>query len=1531
MTRKLLLALLLGCTVLPAQELGRDAVLMPKKRTGVEAFLDKYAGYDGRGVVVAVVDSGFDLGHPAFRTTTSGQPKVIDVRDFSDRLVVPMGPRLSPEGDTSSLPSVQGGRIELGDFQASAYRVGVLREELMADSPLPDLNRDTTQDEQGDPPPGVEPLRYPLDDRDELDVVLALVEDGAGRMVWECRIDLDNDGSVADETSMRDYKELRQLGYLDADRLVAFCLNVPESGEHVKIVLADSSHGSHVAGIIGGNDPEGIVGIAPGVQFIFIKVGYGRRRGASATSRASALAYRYACEQGADVLNYSYGGRPTPSDGQWFNARYIDELSRTFGTLFCISAGNEGPGLFTIGTPATSEEALTVGNFWVRDGASDMLGYTNLPGDVLIGSSSRGPVESGRLKPDLLAPGFAVNSVPMYGSGYSFMNGTSMASPHAAGCAALLVSGMRQAGAWPEADAASLAKNLARRQLKTAMIRSGRPLAQTLKIEQGGGVLHVPDAWKLLTTMRSSGRTMPPVIKVWTSGSLWREDGRAMESAVIRDGDREVTATAFQIEPVFEEDVTEAAKSSYLGQFRLECDADWLWATGGAPSGTGLGRDTSREAFWLGGHGGSITVAYDAASLKPGVHVGTISAYPLEDDVIGSQEPVPAFELVTTYIVPHKLDSFGARPLSVNVGVGALPIGGSYRAFVAVPHGGTALELTLSSRSPLAAVQATVISPYGDELGSTEIADDQPAHLNKPHRASNIIAVPEPGIYEIVFRRYFRSRAEVPFKFETRLLGVDLASGQNLEFPKGAKKIQPTLVNAFAGLNLTVEAQVTAWTRSREIVGAGAFVDIPVVALPGAGSVRVRFESQQAPVARAVGLFGEVFDSKGRLVTKGGSYRTSDVPPDEYDLSWNVSGSGRYTVRIHRMDHAALFGFHDTLGTRRPGWLHPAAELELQWTEMHQLSKAQALKLKPGRLDLDRYDTAELSIDAPAGPNGPFAVDGFFGTFSIETGGKLLQRRLLQGSLEASPEQAGGWLDGILEEMGTLATTRNARRRDLLEGHDPSLASDWFRDAARAYNSKLADADVLDQLGDLAWVAEGLVQLLEGNEENAKSVASLAALRDRAERLGAIWAVQNEPDADVAAAQKRRDQAVKGYEGWLSGLRAELAPGQRISYKDAIKALESEDAGEREAAAEALRAAWKHDSENGLRLLGVMIAEQRRMARARRVGPRNALSSMESWSVARGLDGDLAAEASRQVAAAVAGGFQQFLQDRGSEGASLSDLLAARSAEAEQDSLAVTAEELQQQLEQLARKFGFGPSLDSADLQLHVVLDEGLESSVRHGNVIRSWPEVPAADSLEMGRPQLDAWLRYGPDAEGSEILEGAAAMLAEALVTASLRPHSAEMRFTASVGLCETLFERKLKAELGLKTNEQAQAFLLGIDILRLGFMDRLERASRGPAALPLDRAQALWQETLASFGLGAAADDLLWQADSDFLTGTETAFDRVIEEYAALLGHNQLEMLGWDQASCNLVELFRAGPVSEYALLQAMLRELEKAAAPE
>lgn len=229
-----------------------------------------------------------------------------------------------------------------------------------------------------------------------------------------------------------------------------------------------NGHGTHVASTVLGSGAASAganKGVAPGADLAVGKVlgddGYGQDSWIIAGMEWAAAR--------ADVVNMSLGddARHDQSDPL---AQSLNRLSRETGALFVVAAGNSGqPG--TVGSPGTADEALTVA-------ATD-------DSDRLASFSSEGPrgVDDG-MKPDLAAPGVGITAArSQYSSGsgrYKSMNGTSMATPHVAGAAAIL------AAAHPEWDNA---------RIKAALMSSARQLDSSLSAYQvGTGRLDVPAA-----------------------------------------------------------------------------------------------------------------------------------------------------------------------------------------------------------------------------------------------------------------------------------------------------------------------------------------------------------------------------------------------------------------------------------------------------------------------------------------------------------------------------------------------------------------------------------------------------------------------------------------------------------------------------------------------------------------------------------------------------------------------------------------------------------------------------------------------------------------------------------------------------------------------------------------------------------------------------------------------------------------------------------------------------------------------------
>jgi subtilisin family serine protease len=171
----------------------------------------------------------------------------------------------------------------------------------------------------------------------------------------------------------------------------------------------------------------------------------------------------------ARVVNLSLGGTDTPGIDPLEEA--VNRLTAETGTLFVIAAGNEGPAARTIGSPGSADSALTVGAVDKQNGLADF--------------SSRGPrVGDGAVKPDISAPGVSIVAAKAkdsvigepVGDDYLRLDGTSMATPHVAGAAAILA---QEHPNWKAAE------------LKGALMGSAQPAGNQTAFEQGAGRVDV--------------------------------------------------------------------------------------------------------------------------------------------------------------------------------------------------------------------------------------------------------------------------------------------------------------------------------------------------------------------------------------------------------------------------------------------------------------------------------------------------------------------------------------------------------------------------------------------------------------------------------------------------------------------------------------------------------------------------------------------------------------------------------------------------------------------------------------------------------------------------------------------------------------------------------------------------------------------------------------------------------------------------------------------------------------------------------
>ena len=218
-------------------------------------------------------------------------------------------------------------------------------------------------------------------------------------------------------------------------------LNVYRQGARNCSTLAvspddDHGHGSHVAGTIGALDnTTGVVGVAPGARIWPVKVLTALGTGLN-SDVICGIDYVASHADQIEIANMSLGGGGE-DDGNC-GATNDDAMhaaiceATSAGVTFVVAAGNDSADAST-STPAAYDEVITVSalaDFNGQPGGGAPSTCRAAQDDTFASFSNYGS------DVDIIAPGVCINSTSMNG-GYATLSGTSMASPHVAGGAAL--------------------------------------------------------------------------------------------------------------------------------------------------------------------------------------------------------------------------------------------------------------------------------------------------------------------------------------------------------------------------------------------------------------------------------------------------------------------------------------------------------------------------------------------------------------------------------------------------------------------------------------------------------------------------------------------------------------------------------------------------------------------------------------------------------------------------------------------------------------------------------------------------------------------------------------------------------------------------------------------------------------------------------------------------------------------------------------------------------------------------------------
>ncbi|XP_055927693.1 tripeptidyl-peptidase 2-like isoform X2 [Argiope bruennichi] len=665
--------------------------LLPKRETNVSSFLTKYPEYDGRGVRIAILDSGIDPGAKGLQKTSDGKQKIIEMTDATGAGDVDTSTCVKSidgcitglTGRELKIPSSwenPSGKFHIGVKNAYELYPKQLKERVIKErkekywDPFHKLLvAETTRkiQEFNTLNPNVNQKL----DKEELEAQLEVLNslerkyhdvgptydcvvfhDGKK---WRVVIDTSEKGDLENCKLLGVYSETYDYAMLTPNDRLNYCVNIYEDGDLLEIVSMSTGHGTHVASIAAAYFPDepNKNGVAPGAQIVSIGIGDLRlasmETGASLT-RGLIRVIKSKC----DIINMSYG-----EQSNWCGGRILEHIHQIVdkhGVIMVSSAGNRGPALSTVGTPPITPTDCIIGvgayvspdmmiaEYSLRDKMPG-LGYT---------WTSRGPGMHGALAVSVCAPGGAITSVPNWTlRGAQLMNGTSMSAPHVAGCVGILLSGMKQQNI-------PYSPYSVRRAIENTALK----VSTWEAFGMGHGLIQVDKAFDHLVNYS----------KYVENSIRFHVTSNHKNGIYLRDSQKRNYPSLFHItvEPIFlrDTDADPESKINFEMTLKLTCDVPWVYV----PSNLCL--MYSPRTF---------SIRIDPCGLPIGEHFTWIKAYDT-----ACIEKGPVFHFPITVIRSRKLSGDKLNWSDTLL----LQPGKLLREFLEVPAGATAASLHLSCR-----------------------------------------------------------------------------------------------------------------------------------------------------------------------------------------------------------------------------------------------------------------------------------------------------------------------------------------------------------------------------------------------------------------------------------------------------------------------------------------------------------------------------------------------------------------------------------------------------------------------------------------------------------------------------------------------------------------------------------------------------------------------------------------------------------------------------------------------------------------
>jgi tripeptidyl-peptidase-2 len=672
--------------------------------TGVSEFLSLHPEYDGRGTIIFVLDTGVDMGIAGLQKTSTGETKVIDVRDFTGEGDIPIYEADEDDGNFVNEDmhySVKGAdKLKSSDGK---YYIGVLTEKhlINSGSHSADLNGNgNTYD------------KY----------YMVTFQDNPGD--WLVYVDTNGDGDLSDETPIKDYYKDQQYFSIKNSKSLApfnFALNVFPDERKISLFFDDGFHGTHVAGIAAGYMIDGstINGVAPGAKIIGLKLGNNLFPGGATVTESMKKAYLYANKISKErkepcIVNMSFG-IGSEIEGHAEMESFLTKLMKDNPYLYiCVANGNEGPGISSTGLPSAADYLFSSGAVLTKSVGRDLYG-AKLNHDIILYFSSRGGEVD---KPDVVSPGAAFSTVPNFMSADRFW-GTSMASPYSSGVMSLLLS-----AAINEYPDAKIPSEL----LYKAVRQSATYMENYTWLDEGHGYINAAKAWEFLKKYIDAGEAKNYEHYTITSLAPNMPDNKA-PNLYIRDGSFITGKESFSY--TVKRDNFQDEDKFYRG-FNIKSDKDWLIPV-------------QKKTYIRNDQSARINVQFDKSKMeKPGLYCGRISA--TRDDYT----KMPEFDMLATVVIPYEFNA--SNNYKMECKNEKVDIGMINRYFINMPAGQTTMHIKLSKAGQgYTAVRYRIADPDGVPIELSPLLYS----LNDNESVEKNYYIFQPGVYEVIVEGFF--------------------------------------------------------------------------------------------------------------------------------------------------------------------------------------------------------------------------------------------------------------------------------------------------------------------------------------------------------------------------------------------------------------------------------------------------------------------------------------------------------------------------------------------------------------------------------------------------------------------------------------------------------------------------------------------------------------------------------------------------------------------------------------------------------